>query len=264
MTKKLSYDILIGIITRNVDKYLGSFLPIVDTYISLFNTSKVLFVDGFSNDNTVKIIDEWCSLDRDNRKLMNQYTYMSKHTIFNRGPSIAEARNIVIQQFTHLFNKNTLLLLIDADSPNSTPFDINGFLTAFEPNFPEWVGVFPSQKKEYYDIFALRDVNEPRIDKVPLCFENCQIEIHKTKDLFCYKKYQTPHPYEIGYRKVKSAFGGAALYKTEYICFKCVYNCYELFNQKPFPSCEHVSFNLELGKKGNLYINTKWIIGEHQ
>ena len=116
-------------------------------------------------------------------------------------------------------------------------------------------------------LFALRDVPSPRPDGHELCLKNYQIEIHETKNYEVEYKYKFPYPYELGFRHVFSAFGGAALYKTEYIDIDCKYNFYEDYKEPTneiirFAICEHVPFNLHLCKQGPLFINTKWIVGE--
>ena len=266
-----NHNLLIGITTRNAEKYLVRFLNTVETYISLFKTYKILFIDANSTDNTFNILTNWCSIEPNCCSVISQ----SDKLIINnpeehkelRGINLSDTRNNIINQFRHLFGKDTLLLILDANIVNCVEFDVDGFLSAFKPEFPNWVGVFPSQKYVYYDVFALRDVPSPRPDGHELCLKNYQIEIHETKNYEVEYKYKFPYPYELGFRHVFSAFGGAALYKTEYIDIDCKYNFYEDYKEPTneiirFAICEHVPFNLHLCKQGPLFINTKWIVGE--
>jgi glycosyltransferase involved in cell wall biosynthesis len=259
-----NYNILIGVITKNNEKYLTNLFNTIQQYINLFADYKIFFVDGYSTDNTENIIKNWCINDPEKRKFFLQPT---KFNFCQRGQSLCEARNYIIDLFRPFFNEKNLLLLLDSDSPNSCPFEEEGFLQIFKnPPDDNWVGIFPNQQKIYYDIFALRDIpNNIRIDSVPLCIENYQIEARQTGNWDCNIKYNKPHSREIKWWKVYSAFGGAALYKTKFIDFNAKYTPDEIVDLLGIiPTCEHISFNKHLTNYGSLYINTNWIIGEHE
>ena len=258
--------VLIGIVLKNTVTYLARFLKIVEKYMSLFGwlNSSILLVDGHSTDGTFELAEYWCALYPSSRCIIRQ-----RSSQLSRMESLCEARNTVIDTFRPLFGENVYLLLLDADSPNCVDFDTSGFLSVFSSLKPSgWTAVFPTQKDKYYDVFALRDVaDEPRPDGHPLCLRNYQIEMRELgceEDWAYAGRYMTPYPpTSIHFRRVRSAFGGAALYNTASITLKSKYEYKEDWNGIWVVACEHVAFNESLGAGALLYINTKWCIGEH-
>ncbi len=249
----------VGLITKNIAGYLPKTLKTVETYISLFEDYRVVMVDGYSTDSTKIIASSWCKVDPIKRKFISQPT-----NGLPRMPSICEARNTIVFHFSNIFGENVYLLILDADSPNAVPFDIEGFKTAFQTEI-KWDAVFPNQKVKYYDLYALRDSQ---------LTENYQLKYHylNWQDgsmQNALKKYEHPKWDPSGFYPVNSAFGGAGLYKTQLV--KNVKYDYKEQWEHPgnkqiytVDSCEHVILHNQLVKNGGkLYINCNWIIGEH-
>ena len=249
--------ILIALITKNSDKWISDVLLNVEKYASFFSSYNTLIVDGYSTDKTKDISDLWCSRDPINRTFLLQSTKN-----LNRMDSITEARNTVINYYKSVFGKNVYLLLLDSDSPNQGPFNEIGFLSSFTSDL-QWVSMFPNQVIKYYDLYALRD---------EFLTENYQIRYNRLT--WCdgslpkaLAKYENPKTHPSGFYPVVSAFGGAGLYKTQYIPENALYS-YKEFSGCPYDghqylvtTCEHVVFNNKL--IGNKFINCKWTIGEH-
>jgi glycosyltransferase involved in cell wall biosynthesis len=253
--------VLIGLLTKNCDKWIDKVLANVELYAAEFESYYCLVVDGYSNDNTEVIIREWCMKDDKNR----DFKYQPRDKT-SREFSVNEARNFTLDTFDSMFqfNNDVYLLLLDADSPNASDFDKNGFLKAFDKKAPKWSALFPNQKKAYYDLYALRD-NE--------LTENYQMKFKDKKwggeMEECLKPFNKPKTAENGFYPVKSAFGGAGLYRTSDIK-NARYNFVEEWrdptNNKKYyvPTCEHVPFNTQIYNNGGLlFINCNWYIGEH-
>jgi hypothetical protein len=258
----LPYKLCIGLLTKNCAKWMSAVLLNVELYASFFQDYNCYIVDGHSTDETRNICETCCSNEDTKRLFVHQNTQS-----LPRGPSLVEARSMVIDYFKPQFNPQTLLLLLDSDSPNSVAFDIDGFLKPFiaeqDPqNYSlfntKWKALFANQAKCYYDVWALRD---------EVCKQDWQIEWRVTGDINCHKKYQHPKSKSLGLWPVQSAFGGAALYRTEYIneqakYFDTQYLRLQNNTTLPFPVCEHVPFNFSIGSP--MYINCEWIIGDHE
>lgn len=253
--------VCIGLITKNTGGYLPKTLKTVETYASLFEDYRVVMVDGYSTDVTKVIASSWCKSDPDRRQFILQPT-----SGLARMPSICEARNTVLSHFSSLFGENVYLLLLDADSPNSVPFDVEGFKTSFEEEFiSKWDALFPNQRTKYYDLYALRDNQLP--ENYQLRYRHLNWQDGSMQRALT--KYEHPKKDPTGFYPVKSAFGGAGLYKT--LSLKDV--SYEYKEHWTHPetnqtyivdSCEHVLLHNQLSSKGcKLYINCNWFIGEH-
>jgi glycosyltransferase involved in cell wall biosynthesis len=248
-----NYKICIATLTKNSAKWIPKVLTNITTISKHFNDYEVLILDGYSTDFTKVICDSWCKTDPEKRKFLKQPT-----ANLERGKSLKEARNFVIDYFRPQFSENVLLLLIDSDSPGCVHNDA-AFLTNFERD--DWAAVFANQPSEYYDVWALRDQN---------CPIDWQIEWRITGDINCVKKYQVAKSPDQGWWPVKSAFGGAGMYRTHLIPSDVTYECLQQWpapNGEKYiiPVCEHVPFHENIVRDGGkLYINCRWLIGDHE
>jgi len=251
----------VGLITKNIATHLPKTLKTVETYISLFSDYRVVMVDGYSTDATKIIASSWCKGDPTRREFILQ---PSKG--LPRMPSICEARNTVLSHFSPLFGEDVYLLLLDADSPNAVPFDVQGFSSAFIPEYiNKWDALFPNQRSKYYDLYALRDSQLSENYQLRYRHLNWQDGSMQRALL----KYEHPKQDSTGFYPVKSAFGGAGLYKTTSLT-NISYDYKEKWTEPHthqtylIDSCEHVIFHQQLGEKGcKLFINCGWYIGEH-
>lgn len=248
------YKVCIALLTKNVQLFVASVLQNVTAYAQCFNDYECLIVDGYSTDSTASICAAWCRDKPTKRKFVRQPTAHLPRMV-----SLTEARNFVIDYFRPQFGKNTLLLLIDADSPNATPItdDLEGFMYAFR-YVDDWSAVFANQPTVYYDAWALRDVT-------------CPIDYQLATDMqvAAAKAQQRKDP-ELGLWPVVSAFGGAGLYKTSCIPKKAKYSHTVFYTNQngtitQCNQCEHVAFNSAIVQAGGrLFVNCKWLIGDHE
>jgi hypothetical protein len=256
----------IGLITKNVAKFLPLVLKTSQQYASLFRTSYTCIVDGWSTDATKILAQSWCKSDPDHRSFVLQPS-----SNLPRMPSIVEARNTVLEHFRPKFGADVYLLLLDADNVSATPFDTQGFLKAFDCSF-EWSAMFPNQRKQYYDIYALR---EPLIDE-NYQYRHSNLNWQDGSMHAALKQYEHPRTDPSGFYQVQSAFGGAGLYQTKYLQPpNVVYDWKEIWtpkdNYKGHPQfkkgqqytidcCEHVCFHSRIAANlaPNMFINCDW------
>jgi hypothetical protein len=265
MNKKI---LLVGTVS-NVAKTIEKELKVVLKALSVFDSVQVFLVESDSADKTVKILEKIALKNKNFQfialeKLKNIYP--------NRIARIAYCRNVYVK---HIRDNNTIskwdyVAVADLDGMN---FKLRkkGIQSCFETNI-DWDGVMANQKRGYYDIYALRANNW--IDKD--CFE----ELQQLKKSFTRPKklnfalidflIQFSHhdrlrkmsiyrhmriiPVESNLIKVKSAFGGFAIYKTHIF-----------FNNKYSPEfrgkkvSEHIPFHMENKTEENFYINPKML-----
>ena len=251
--------VLFGLLTKNSGKWIEEVLKNVEKYASFFNDYKCLILDGNSTDTTANKCNAWCSIELSKRKFMQQPS-----NNLERGQSLTECRNFVVEHFKPFFGENVFLMLLDTDSPNAIPF--SGFESCFSQqskdchsDIASWDALFANQRECYYDVWALRDEE---------CPNDYQINARITGN-WDVKHLQKPKPTALGFHPVKSAFGGAGIYKTtsiknaKYYCKTKVKmpdnNVYVL------PVCEHVPFNLDMIHRGcKLFVNCEWLIGDHE
>lgn len=250
--------VFIGVLTKNSGRFIDGVLRNVEAYASLFKSYRCLIVDGASLDNTKQKCEFWCSKNAEKRKFVQQDSKKQ------RGESLVEARNFVLETFgKHTAN---YLLLLDGDSVNSKPVDLEGFKTCFQTD--GWAAMFANQPTCYYDIWALRSEE---------CPDDYQIPVHLGKETWAsvgerVKNLQTRKDPSKGLIEVTSAFGGAGIYNASklnlltdrYQCWQKVYN-EERGSTMVLPVCEHVPFHSEMKRRGcKLYINCRWLISDHE
>ena len=251
------YTLLVGILTKNNSNTLPDIFKNIEIYTSVFKNYKSLIVDGWSIDNSNLLSNNWCEKDKEKRFFVKQ-----ENSNLNRMDSLVEARNTIIEFYNDFFDEFTLLLILDSDSPNVPPININGFLTCFKRE--DWISLFPNQPTKYYDLYALRDSLLDMDYQIKYINLNWDGEMQNAL-----KKYVNPKFSLDGFWPVKSAFGGAGLYKTNVIKqtnarYKAK-TILEIDNKLYTVNvCEHVPFHETLLKSGgNMYINCDWVNGDH-
>ena len=260
--------LLIGALTKNNARFIVGVLKNIEMYASCFQDYQCVFIDGGSQDGTQVILKSWCKSDAQRRHIIDENVLFppSQRAVHDRGNILANARNAVIQLFRPHFDANgvpTYLLLLDTDSVNAKPFNIVQFMTC-EAAFikhPKCAAVFANQPTVYYDVWALRDEK---------CRTDWQIEWRETGNSQCHKKYQARKPPELGLWPVKSAFGGAGLYRTALIPQNATYICTQIWKAPigvdyTIPVCEHVPFHQTFVDAGHeLFVNCEWLICDHE
>lgn len=233
----LKYNVLFGLVTKNVINHIPSVLQNVEKYASFFQTYRIVIIDA-STDGTFEFIKEWCQKEPIIRKVYKQ-------PLLNliRPLSLTEARNMYLTILEEYFDQDTYLIVMDCDEINSNPVDEKGFLSNFE--YTDWDAMFANQTKAYYDIYALRS------EKCP-----CNYQLNP---LISVEALQKPIDKDTGLIKVDSAFGGMGIYHTLKLR-GCRYMAFENFCGQLIETCEHIPFHAQLCEKGaKLYINPKFI-----
>lgn len=240
----LPYTVLIGVCCKNTNQHLTKLLSNIEKYAMLFKKHRIMFIDGNSTDGTYEKCKEWIQKDKDRREI-----YQQPLTDLPRPLALSEARNMLVILLEKYFKEGVYLLLLDADEVNTDDFLIDNFLSCFK--YKDWSGMFASQGKEYYDIWALRS------EKCPYdCWD--MVKKYGHPDIFV-KAHQTPPSKDSPLILVQSAFGGAGLYHTKDI-IGIRYKSFILTEEGRKEICEHVPFNQEIvNRGGKLYINPAWI-----
>lgn len=147
-----------------------------------------------------------------------------------------KARNLYLQFVLDNIHLIDIMIVVDAQRALHNNFKVQNFSCLYPENLSKWDVVFANQSYKYYDIESLignmfnKDLSNCSYE------EKCQI----------IKKYQQHIPDDTGYISVKSAFGGLAIYKTEFLDKDTIYS-----------SDGHKSFNLSIYKKTTrMYIDS--------
>ena len=132
---------------------------------------------------------------------------------------------------------------MDLDDVNYDGNFIETIETCFIEDVDKWDALFANQKKDYYDIWALR--------KEKFFNEDYALSEQSNKILD-----DRPNLPEGKFISVNSAFGGISIYKLSSIPTQCNYvGSYPSEHEK----CEHVEFNECIKNNGGkLYINTSF------
>ena len=233
--------LLVAVITKNVAPHIRDVIRNVERYTSLAKDHYVLFVDGYSTDQTFEICQQWANQDSTRRMAVHQPS-----NYLPRPMSLSEARNTYMALLEPRFGENVYLLMLDADEVNAEPLRSEGFLSCWK--YDNWDMMGANQSRVYYDIWALRNAE---------CPNDCWDMVRSTGNR---KKYiddmQIPKPPSHPLIECQSCFGGAGLYYTP----KLKLNRYMSFLQGGKEVCEHVPFHSQLLQKGGkIFINPAWI-----
>ena len=232
---------------RNESSNLKSLFKILDKLNLKFEDYFIIFVESDSSDNSSDLIKKY--LERRKGVLINK----NLQGIENRVMRLAISRNEYLNFIKNDQSLKTYDLMIVLDCGG-----VNGILTAKKIKNAileneNSIGIFPTQKFLYYDIWTLRIDNIINYD----CFE----ELFKS-----YKKNSKIRKiffnligkflfinFIIKTKKINviSAYGGMGIYKLN----KVIDFTYDSNNGK---NCEHVEFNKQIYKKyGNCLVLDK-------
>ena len=232
---------------RNESSNLKSLFKTLDKLNLKFEDYFIIFVESDSSDNSSDLIKKY--LERRKGVLINK----NLQGIENRVMRLAISRNEYLNFIRNDQSLKTYDLMIVLDCGG-----VNGSLTAKKIKNAileneNSIGIFPTQKFLYYDIWALRIDNIINYD----CFEELFKSYKKNskikkiffnligKFLFINLIIKT--------KKINiiSAFGGMGIYKLN----KVIDFTYDSNNGK---NCEHVEFNKQIYKKyGNCLVLDK-------
>ena len=234
MNKKI---LLVGTVS-NVAKTIEKELRVVLKALSVFDFVQVFLVESDSTDETVKILEKIAS-NNNNFKFIAMGKLKDKYP--HRIARIAYCRNIYIKYIrdNNTISKWDYVAVADLDGMNFK-LKKKGIQSCFETNI-DWDGIMANQRFGYYDLYALRAIGWVEGD----CFQELEIvkknttppkqsrykclnffrnfrHFDKLRELVIYDRMKVLTK-ESGFIRVKSAFGGFAIYKSN-VFFKNDYN----------------------------------------
>ncbi|CAF0915989.1 unnamed protein product [Adineta steineri] len=233
---------------RNIESYIDKYRSHIEPILDLFHSSsRILILESDSNDKTVE------KLYQLSRTQVYAYAKMSK--IYpNRTNRLAFCRNILLDKAHDL--KADYIFVTD---PDIFAVKISSFLSNFQYNINDWSVMTASTNGLYYDIWALRTLSNS-VMNYDVWHRIC--ELINPENNYCYQSatnliigiHQKHIPIEYGLIEVRSAFGGAGLYRAK-STYKCKYNGEN-------STCEHVPFHLCVREKNQarIFINSQFQI----
>ena len=241
----LPYDVVIVGCARDIEKYLENTKQKLQMLKSLFRNTKIIIYENDSIDKTLDILKDW---EREN--FIQLITEKNVKGI--RTERLAFARNILYNEaMKHNFD---LYIVIDLDNVIQD-LSKESIMSCFNLK-EDWAMVGANQKDIYYDMFALRTID----DWMPFDFLYCiNIEIKTQK--YCLDDRYKIIPQNTQPIEVLSCFGGVGIYKRKYLD-----NCFYGYgfqmdnNNEKIQACEHVDFNKCIKYNGGkIYINPNLI-----
>ena len=243
----LPYDIVVVGCARNIEQYLKTTKKKLKMINKLFKSCRIIIYDNDSTDNTLNILKEW-----ENEKLIELIS--EKNVPGLRTERLAHGRNILYNEA--MKQEFELYMVIDLDNVIDK-LSYKSIINCFkEPmNDIDWAMVSGNQSGRYYDIWALRTYDDWMPFDCWICYNN-----EKKSKKYCVTSRYKKISYNSDPIKVKSSFGGCAIYNRKYLD-NCSYgNGLQLFNNNNIEICEHVAFNECIIKNGgSIYINPKFI-----
>jgi GR25 family glycosyltransferase involved in LPS biosynthesis len=235
---------------RNIERDFPTTSKILLKLASMkyFKESHIVIFENGSTDKTKEMLMKF---QMENPNLVTILNDESVTNIECREQRIGTARNILLNYTLATYGDKSetpldLYLTMDLDEVSGYYYGIENALSRFSDS--SVTGVFPIPNGYYYDIYALRDkyVTQDcwRINKnLDICNE------YVVKNQVDYRFHSEE------FVKVKSAFGGAGLYRWSSIKNRN----YGWINEFNTIECEHVYFHRGLD---GLYIDTKWLVAQ--
>lgn len=238
------YDIIVIGCARNIEQHLNTTLNKINMIKELFKSTKVIIFENDSTDNTLNILKDW-----EKNKIIKLIT--EKNVPGLRTERLAHARNILYNEAMK-YNFD-LLIILDLDII-IRDLSKESILSCFDIK-EDWAMLGGNQTNKYYDLWALRTYD----DWMPFDCWEC-VNIYKKSKDYCVDSRLKKIKMNSNPIKVKSCFGGIAIYKRKYL-----YNCtYGTGLQGPegnkYEMCEHIIFNEGVIKNGgSIFINPNLI-----
>ena len=237
---------------RNIEKTFKKEFQNLNIALSDVKSKTWVIVESDSSDETPNV---GAAIAATNQNFVFLSLGKLEDRIPHRTARIAHSRNIALKELRKLDNFNDIdfIVLADIDGRNR---DMNreSFQSSWE--IPDWDVVTANQNGKYYDIWALRHDS--------WCPTDCWIEAKKLQHEIgkenaievCVKSKMINISATNLPIRVKSAFGGFAIYKSDLID-DMVY-LEDLLDGEEI--CDHVFVNLKISKLGKrIVINPKMI-----
>ena len=245
--------IVVGIL-KNIEKTLKKDIQILSKALEFFREIHWFLVESESNDKSLSILSEI-------KKTNNNFNYQSIGTSIKNNANLtdvmATARNAYLAYLREKVDQNEFPYVVVADfNLLNNKLSCNSVLTSWSND--NWDVVTANQSGPYYDIWALRH---------PLWAPNDCWEHHKfirnyvrfpeSALTFSIRSRMLRINKKSNWIKVDSAFGGFAIYKSQFLLMD---NYYEGLDENGKMVCEHVTFHKRLTDNGaKIYINPAMI-----
>ena len=240
----LGYDIIIVGCANNIEPNLANTRRKLEMISSLFKSSKIIIYENDSKDKTLNILTDW-----KNSNFIQLITQKDVSGI--RTEVLANARNLLYKEaMKYTFD---LLIVMELDSIIAD-LTKESIISCFKMT-EDWAMVGANQTERYYDINALRTLD----DWMQYDVVKCQ-DIDKNSYDFCmggkYRNIPSTNPPI----EVLSCYGGTAIYKKKYLK-NCDYGKgVQMYKSIKLDYCEHVDFNKCVKNNGGkIYINPAFI-----
>ena len=230
---------------RNVEHHIDEFRKYVEPIVDLFHSSsRIIIAESDSTDNTLTKLKQWSRAE--------VYTFGNLSTSLRyRTERIAFCRNQLLEKARELKADYMLILDIDIFATN-----VSSFLTNFDYDTDDWSVMTANLIEPYYDIWALRTLSDTilnydvwhRVWGMQFITNYCQDSLIKNTVGI----HQKIFPKELNLLEVRSAFGGAGLYKMK-ATEDCSYS-------GEGHTCEHVLFHFCMREtnEARIFINTRF------
>jgi hypothetical protein len=236
---------------RNVAYRVENFRKHAESIIDLFHpTSRILICESDSQDNTLEKLRQW------HRAEVYSYGHLSIK-MPERERRLEYCRNVLLERARQLQADYMLHVDVDIFAVN-----VNSFLSNFDYETNDWSVMTANLGSIYNDIWAVRTLSDTVLNYD--CWHRVRAVLKKNNycehSVYYYIVYihQKPYPHHRELLEVRSAFGGAGLYKMEAVK-GCYYNA-SAPNPADNVTCEHVPFHLCIREKNNarIFINPKF------
>jgi hypothetical protein len=253
---KFDLDVVVLATVRDCDRFLGRSMKKSKMVLNCFKRSRMIVFENDSNDGSLATLMRHSGKD-------SRITVVSETSVpGERTQRLAYARNLLLKRALKLNPR--YIVVMDMDNVN-LELTRAGFMSCFDESAPkEWAVLGSNQKGIYYDLWALRTLD----DWVPGdVWEGCFTDApQKTRDVHGARanariRKATRHVDRS--LEVRSCFGGLAVYKTEFIPRdgpEVVYYDGGGPLGSAFQKCEHVSLSERIGESGgSIWINAAMV-----
>jgi hypothetical protein len=238
---------------RNCGRYLRGSLALMERLAGVFEASRAIIVENGSEDETKGILKVWRERESKLGKVV-LHVDEELEDVSRRTARLAMARNRYIEHIATTAVKGyDFLIVMDLDGVNvgSRLAEEMPKACSFLRSRASPAGLFANQAGPYYDVWALRHQRWCPGD----CWRQveryaCVLGWKRATRLFVHDRQSVISP-DAPPIRVRSAFGGFAIYKLSY----ALGARYVGIDRRGREVCEHVAFNEDICRAGGeLYI----------
>jgi len=248
----INKNIIIALCIRDCAEYLDDVISNIENIRSLFNKTKVVFVESDSSDKTLDLLEKY-KVTHDDVDIITHGNLASSMPY--RTDRIAYCRNSYLDIAEKNKDDYEYLFVLDGDSASTELISNEAILSNFENE--NWDMITANQPNGYYDIWALRHESWMPFD----CWKMYMKE--GTKEAFKYyilDRFIKIIPFNSNdgkdYIPVQSAFGGAGIIKIN-----SIKNARHIgHTEDGIQICEWVPFCESLNSgESKIYINPRFV-----